>query len=58
MLVLGESERLTDILLPVTRDLAVDLVGAILTRGLSQAFAAVPAVRHAFPIAGLRGGAL
>lgn len=35
----------------------MDLVGAIFTRGLSQTFAAVSALRDAFPIAGLRGGA-
>lgn len=35
----------------------MDLVSAIFTRGLSQTFAAVSALRDAFPIAGLRGGA-
>lgn len=49
---------LTDVLLPVARDLAVDLVGAIFAGRLSQAFAAVFALRDAFPVAGLRGGAL
>lgn len=52
------SERLTDVLLPVTRDLAVDLVGAIFARRLPQTFPTVSAFRNALPVAGLSGGAL
>lgn len=51
-------ERLTDVLLPVTRDLAVDLVGAIFARRLPQTFATVSTFRDALPVAGLSGGAL
>lgn len=51
-------ETLTDVLLPVAGDLAVDLVGAIFARSLSQAFAAVSALGDALPVAGLSGRAL
>jgi len=50
--------KLTDVLLPVAGDLAVDLVGVIFARGLSQTIPTVTVLRHTFPILRLSGAAL
>lgn len=49
---------LTDVLLPVAGDFAVDLVGAVLAGGLSQTPSAVSLFRDTLPVPGLGGGAL
>lgn len=49
---------LTDVLLPVAGDLAVNLVSAIFTGDLSQSFSTLSLIRHTFPVLGLCSGAL
>lgn len=49
---------LTDVLLPVAGDPAVDLLGPVLTGGLPQAVSTVPVFRDTSPIPGLCRGAL
>lgn len=50
--------RLTDVLLPVAGDLAVDLVSAVFAGCLSQTVSTVSMFRNTFAVLSLCGGAL
>lgn len=49
---------LTDVLLPVAGDLAVDLVGAVLAGCVSQAVSTVSVLGDTLPVLSVRGGAV